>query len=198
MKYTLPIFALIFLLFGCAAEEKKQPPVSDGELLLRIDKEIAQLNTDHKLKLYWENINRLDQLYRKKESAIVQQYGHGSKEYKDIWEQINKTDEINLLKTEKLLAKYGHPKKDSLGRKAAYTPFIVIHHSNSYEAKERNFPYLYRAYKNGDLDDDGFSFYLNRMYSMKFGERMTVGGVYREEERIAELIEKLGLETGGP
>ncbi len=172
---------------------RSQPSATPQKDFSYIDQEIAQLKSSTDVRKYWGNITLNDQKYRVEESSIVQQYGHDSKEYKEIWEKINKTDQENLVKVEKLLAKFGYPRGDSLGSAAASAPFWVIHHAPTYETKEKYFPYLYDSYQRGDLKEGPFSFYLNRMYKLKMGKRYEVGAVFSEQDRINGIIEELGL-----
>ena len=107
---------------------------------------------------------------------------------------ITKTDRINLQKKEHYLKAHGHPtKKAKQGDLVARTPWIVIHHSERIEPRERNFTYLYEAYKKGDLKPSSFSFYLERFHRLKFGKRFTLPNPYREDELINALIDRLGL-----
>lgn len=160
-----------------------------------LDAEIAGIQSSVQLRKYWEEIGRLDQTFRREETSIVQQHGHDSPAHKEIWEKINATDAENLAKVERLLAKYGYPKKDSLGRKALNALFMVVHHAPDYEARQRNFPHLYKAYQHGDLKEGPFSMFLNRMYETKMGKRFEVGAVFKEEDRINDIIQALNLVT---
>lgn len=104
-----------------------------------------------------------------------------------------KNDRTNLQKIELYLQEYGHPSIDTLGEIAAGTPWIVIHHSGNIESRQRNFTYLYNAYKNGDIKPGSFSFYLERFHRMKFGNRFTLPNPYRQEKLIDSLIKRLDL-----
>ena len=188
MRLLLPIGLVALLVFAC-----NQPPAQPQKDYSQIDQEIAQLDSNVKLRKYLEEIGRLDQKFRSDETFIVQQHGQGSKEHQEIWQKINETDELNLIKVEKLLAKFGYPKADFLGSTAASAPFMVIHHSADYDSKKRNFHYLFEAYKSGNLKEGPFSLYLNRMYELKMGKRYEVGDVFKEEDRINGIIEELGL-----
>ena len=187
MKTTLSILSILLFLFACSQ------PATDQKNHDYLDEEIAQLDTDEKLQAYWEAIGKLDQAVRSEETFELQKYGHDSKEHKAAWQKIMETDELNLTKAEKLFAKFGFPKNEVLGPKAATAAFLVIHHTPTYEAKERNFHYLYGAYQNGHLKEGPFSFYLNRMYETKMGKRYEVGAVFNEEDRIKGIIGELGL-----
>ncbi len=187
LKNTLYILPIILILSSCSNN------APDEKSLSFIDEEIAQLDTDEKLKAYWQDILDLDQKYRNEGILIAQQHGLKSVEYKENQQKVIESDRLNLAKTEKLLAKFGHPTRAGLGRKATEVPWLVVHHSATYEDRERNFRYLFDAYKAGDLRESAFSFYLNRMYEMKMGKRYEVGDVFKEADRVNGIIEELGL-----
>jgi hypothetical protein len=187
MKHT-HFFLLLLFFVNCG-----QPPAEQKDYSY-LDAEIAQLQTDMDIRIYWETIYDDDQKYRREESLILQQYGYESKEYKDAWKKINEMDDLNIVKVEKMLAKIGYPQTKELSSKAASAPYIVIHHSSDYDTRKRNFHHLYDAYKTGNLKEGPFSLYLNRTYEIKNGKRYEVGAVFKEEERIKEIIEELGLE----
>ncbi|MBL0190347.1 MAG: hypothetical protein IPQ18_03120 [Saprospiraceae bacterium] len=85
------------------------------------------------------------------------------------------------------------PKKE-MGGFATTTPYMVIHHAQSYDARERNFEIVYAAYLNGDIDHTAISFYLGRMYQMKYGVRLQMEGHYTLADEINKLIKELNLE----
>lgn len=170
---TTYYFSLI-LLFSCAANT-------------------LSLTDNQSKKQYLEEIFKSDQLYRNLSGELTAQYGYYSEEVNQNAKLIVATDSINLIKVEAYLQKYGHPKRKEVGEIAALTPWAVIHHSGKYEVGERNFKYLYTAFKNEDIDDGQFSMYLNRMYEIKHHQRYEVEGRFNSNERIDKLIHILGL-----
>jgi len=187
MNKITPIF-LLLLLISCVMKKSK----ADYE------KEVSLLTETSKQQVFLENIYDLDQKVRKDVDTIEIQYGYESKERKEAVKRIVKIDVINLQKIELYLEQYGHPTIKVHGKKASSTPWIVIHHSGTIEARERNFRYLYSAYKNENLRSGSFSMYLNRFYSMRYGERFTLPNPYREEEMIHTLLTCLDLDTEMP
>ena len=141
-----------------------------------------------------ENIGQLDQQYRNEEAVILQQFGHDSKEHQEIWKKINKTDAENYFRVEAILNEFGHPNVDGVGKQAATTPWIVIHHSPLYEHRTKHFGMLYRAWLDGNLDDSAFDLFMDRMYRMKFNDRFDMPSPYRMEHKIDTLIKVLELE----
>ena len=188
MKNTnliLPLFLMV--LFSCKGTEKKENTT--------IESEVENLASVEDKKKFLEKILEDDQKVRGSEGQeIMLEYGDGSKEYMDYvkrqWEQ----DETNLAKVEQYFEKHGYPKKDLLGEKATTAPWIVIHHAQGYDVRERNFEIVYGAYLNGDIDDTAISFYLGRMYEKKNGERFRMENPYTSEEEINQLIKRLDLE----
>lgn len=178
---------IFFMLLGC-----KNP---NEQVLLDFDEAIENLTTDALKKEYLEAIFRADQAVRdaQEEFRITSRYGRDSKEYRDYLNEMNQTDFVNLQKVETYLHYYYHPSKKALGEIAALTPWVVVHHQSEYEPRIANFNHLYSGYKNSDLEEGSFSMYLARMYQMKNGERLDMGGPHKEKDKIERLIEELDL-----
>lgn len=189
---ALPLYFHLLLLFFFAACNGAQSP--NNPYLSEINK----LTTDESKKNYLEKIFEDDQNIRQGQVASLKlEYGKDSKEYTEFVQEYRRTDSINLLKVENYLSVHGHPKKSKLGEIAAITPWVVIHHygfQDAYEVKEKYFSTIYKAYKNGDLSDGEISFYLNRMYSRKYSERLRMESPYTIESELDTLISKLNLD----
>lgn len=160
-----------------------------------IDKEIDGLETVEAKKQFMEKIMEDDQKVRTPEGQqLKRKHGENSKEYLEYTERQSKQDKINLIKIEKYFKKYGHPKRSEVGE-AVDAPWMVIHHADYYEDRERNFEYVYSAYLSGDIDDGAMSFYLGRMYQYKHnGQRLKMKSPYMPEDEINQLIKELNLE----
>ncbi len=157
--------------------------------------EIDQLKNLKDHKIYLEKINKEDQNVRQGQDAdIILNYGKDSKEYKQFSLEQYKVDALNLAKIEYYLEKWGHPKKSELGATAASTPWLVIHHSADYESRARNFKWMQKAHNNQDIDDGAYTFYLGRMYQIKFGNRLKLENPYRVEDEIKAYVEALDLQ----
>ena len=166
-----------------------------SEQIKEIENEIQQLKTANAKKIYLEKILEDDQAVRdsEKSAELMLKYGKDSEEYMEYVKTQWKQDEINLIKVEKYLEIYGYPGKE-LGDMATTTPWMVIHHAQGYETRERNFEKVYGAYLKGDIDDGAISFYLGRMYQMKNGERLRMESPFKAEDEINQLIKELNLE----
>jgi len=175
---------LFLLLSGCTGV----PAPSEN---LRED--ISALQEPDAQTAFLEAIYDRDQLVRTQEKEALQQSGYDSAERQQAIETLMQTDQENLAKVEAYLEIHGHPRKDVHSDKAVSTPWLVIHHApRSTGARRRNFPELYRAYRQGHLDD--ITFFLNRMYDMEFGERIIWEGSYSVEEELDTLLRALKLE----
>lgn len=188
-KITILLLVILLSLFGCKTESK------ESNVTLDYKSEIQQLTTDNAKKLYLENIITKDQAVRNgdKSASLMLEYGKDSKEYMEYVKSQWKQDEINLKKIETYLQAYGYPKKE-MGEKATSAPWMVIHHAQGYETRERNFEYVYGAYLSGDIDDGAISFYLGRMYQMRNGKRLDMQSPYSPDDEINTLIKELNLE----
>lgn len=154
-----------------------------------IEAEIVALNSSEAKRAYLENIFENDQKLRVelRDPKLVQA------ERETIWKKIHQVDAINLLKVQKYLEIHGHPGKAEVGEIAALAPWAVIHHQNSLKDRIFFFEPLYAAWLAGDIDDGQLSFYLNRTYEIKTGQRNKMSGPYKTEDEIDLLIQKLDL-----
>ncbi len=183
-KYILLLLSLLYI--GCSGNS------NDGDAI--IAHEIIKLKTDEDKKRYLEKILEDDQQVRgSKGQELMLKYGKDSKEHMDYIKAQWEMDKINLLKVEKYLEIHGYPNKD-FGDLATTTPWMVIHHAQGYDTRERNFEIVYEAYLNGDIEDGAISFYLGRMYEMKNRERLIMQNPYKSEDEINKLIKELNLE----
>lgn len=189
MQFKLTCFILIICcIFSC-----KEKPISQTEL---IERELNALTTNDLKRAWLEAISAEDQKMRQGQSAeIMLKHGSKSKEMRIYTDSMNALDELNLLKIESYLKKYGHPKKSELGKRVVEVPWMVIHHANTYDDRERNFGVIYQAFLDGEIDDGALAFYLGRMFQMKNGYRFEMKSPYKGIDEINQLIEKLGLET---
>ncbi len=178
---------LIFLFLGCKNQNES--------IIKDFSKEIEQLKTDEQKRLFLESISEADQAIRKKSREAALKDNNKDSVKAEMHTKMKEVDDENLQKIELYLKRYDHPTIDKHGDKACGAPWIVIHHSRTVKARERNFKYLYKAYSNGDLKPSSFSMYLNRYHSHKFGKRFTLPNPYREEDMIKALIEQLGLDV---
>ncbi len=179
------VFACILLLNSCGSVSL-QP--------IEIVNEVKRLKTNKDKQKYLEKIFEDDQKFRQGQSSnLWARYGTDSPQFVEYREALNYRDSINLVKVETYFEYFGHPLKVDVGDLASQVPYLVIHHSNSYEDRERNFPILFDAYNSGILEEEDFAFYLNRMHEMKFGDLLIPKGHYKEKDKIDEIIDKLDL-----
>ena len=191
MRISKIILAIIIVsIFSCKDDINKTV-----KLTKQIEKEIQQLKEPTAQKMYLEKILEDDQKVRSSEKSaeLVSNYGIDSHEYMEYVEAQWKQDEINLIKIEKYLEIHGYPSKQ-MGEMATTAPWMVIHHAQGYEVRERNFEIIYKAYLTGNVDENAISFYLGRMYEMKNGERLKMKSPYKISEEINQLIKCLDLE----
>ncbi len=159
-----------------------------------IDATIATLETIDSKKAYLDNISKEDQKLRKDQgSKIIIEFGDNSNEHIEFMKRLNQLDSLNYLKVDRYLLKHGYPNKMEYGQEACIAPWMVIHHSNSIEKRNKHFDLLYSAYKDEDLDYNAFSLYLGRTYKMIFNQRFRTNGNRTQNEEIDDLIKELGL-----
>ncbi len=174
------------LILGCARSGD-----TAAESLQQI---ILALDTDQKKSNYLTEILEDDQRVRAADDgALLLQYGAQSAEYREYVRTQIEMDQVNLTKVEAYLDAHDYP-STALGEAANTAPWIVIHHSQGYESRLRNFPHIYRAYIDGLLDEGAMAMYLGRMHHMRYGKMLRMEGAYRAEDQIDTLIQLLELE----
>ncbi|GAB5551048.1 MAG: hypothetical protein Sapg2KO_06390 [Saprospiraceae bacterium] len=153
------------------------------------------LKTTEQQTAYLEAIYELDQDVRNFETEQMEKYGYNSPEHQQSILRIMEIDKNHLAKIEAYFAAYGHPKKDIHGKSACGVPWLVIHHAPSETApRRRNFPTIYRAYKDGDITDTDITFYLNRMHENELGYRIQWEGAYRVDQELDTLFRALDIQ----
>jgi len=177
---------LLFLVLGCK-------DVSD-QTKVDFSTEIKTLTDDASKRAYLELIFEKDQFVRQGDGEIILEHGIDSEQYRKHTENMYNQDVENLAAIEYYVKIYGYPKKE-LGEIANMTPWLVIHHASSYGDRERNFPVLYKAYKQGTLDEGQFSMFLSRMHRIKKGSHPEMISSYKEKDKIDMIIETLELQT---
>lgn len=183
MKQTLILISI--LICSCNYGNKLEDQLTN---------QIEKLSTTEKQREFLIAIGKLDQEVRHNETKMLKEFGYHSQEHKSSMKRMMNTDKENLLKIESYLKKYGHPTKSEHGKDACGTPWLVIHHAiGGVEPRKRNFKYIYKAYQNGDIDDGAITFYLNRMYDIKFGKRIEWNRPFRVEEELDSLYNALNL-----
>lgn len=188
MSLKMYVFFGILLFLGLACKDvSDQTPVN-------FTYEIDALTDETSKKEYLELIFKKDQAVRQGDGEIIVEHGIDSKEYRTHIKNMNIQDVENLAKIEHYLKVFDYPQKE-LGEIANMTPWLVIHHANTYKARARNFPILYKAYIQNNLDEGQFSMLLSRMYSIEKGSHPEMIGSYKEKDKINMIIEALELQT---
>ena len=182
------------ILVGCKTDNgMKHAHAEDhkGEL----EKELASLSTDELKKEYLEEIMFDDQKVRGPEGQeLMLKYGRDSREHMNYVRAQWRQDSINLLKIERYFDLYGYPHK-SLGINATTAPWMVLHHSQEYSTREDNFEIIYKAFLDGHIDDGDITFFLGRMYSMKYGKMLDMENPFSADDELDKLISGLELES---
>lgn len=196
MKKVFANFGIAILIFlGCGNNSNDnlelRRPIVDVTVF---EKEFENINSIEEQKDYLEQLLRDDQEVRQGQDAeIMLEFGYNSKEHTEYLNKQLQRDAENLAKAELYIEKFGYPNIEELGEVASRAPWLVVHHSMSYETRVKYFPIFYQAYKDGNIGEDLFALYLGRMHRMKYGESLKMENPYRSEDEIKQLIKKLGL-----
>lgn len=76
-------------------------------------------------------------------------------------------DSLNLIKIDSIFDLYGYPSKELVGRDGNFTPALVIHHSNSLEARYKYLPFLEQAVKDSLLSKNTLNMIKRRIEDME-------------------------------
>ena len=199
MRYWL--FA-VALLFGCAAENNSETNSAPEREALEIqeidleavDTEVEALSTDHAKIAFLKFIMTEDQRVRKEETEALESFGYQSVEHKKAINNMMNVDALNLAKINAFTETYGAPEINSVGRMQSEATWYTVHHTSDIEPREQYYPILYSAWQAGMLSGSMFTMYLQRWCENETGERVYMEGAYTDEEEIAALQEKLGLD----
>lgn len=100
-----------------------------------------------------------------------------------------------MEKIEQYLQKYGYPNIEEHGEDATFAVWMVIHHAPfESEARQRNFKYIYEAWKKKEIKGGDLTFFLNRMYDFRFGHFIKWDKNFTEEIELDTLIQSLKLQ----
>lgn len=121
-------------------------------------------------------------------------YNIDSEEYKDYRIKMIQGDSICFILTKKYLDQFAYPKFEMNNYKARSAIITVALHQD-YSKQEILFPYILEAYNLHNIEEDRFSFLINRMYDFKFRERFTSKKGLTENENINQIIMELNLEN---
>ncbi|MEO1714854.1 MAG: hypothetical protein AAFU60_16105, partial [Bacteroidota bacterium] len=136
---------------------------------------------------------RRDQEIRLQMDSVTRTFGYQSEEWLERQTAMHVQDSINFIKTEIYLETFGYPTRDQFSELAVSAPWAVIHHWNVLEDRIRLYPYMRKAWDQGQMDAGQFSFFLSRTYRYQFGEDFKMEGKFWPEQKIDTLEKLLGL-----
>lgn len=191
MNPVKPQLVLFFIII-VGLQSCHQAPFSET---VPYSEEVEKLASNDEKRSFLETILELDQEVRSSsvEAKLIAEFGYNSDKHMGFIEKQWAQDEINLLKVEAFIEEYGYPRIAELGKDAAITPWLVIHHSTDMEKRLAHFSVLYGAYLTQDIKDIALSMYLERTYKFIHRESITMEDPYTTDEKIDRLIEKLDL-----
>ncbi len=170
----------------------KQQDIKNNQI--SIENQVLSLTSQKIKENFLINLFESDQSVRdsKMELEILKRnnYNRKSEEYLDYIRKIVETDSVNFLKTKKYLEVYGYPKLKEYNSKANYAVKTICLHQ-SYKKQLELFPYIYKGYEKGYINNESFSFLLNKMHINKYGKSYPQS--IDNNINIKELLEKLKL-----
>ena len=131
---------------------------------------------------------------KQEEGRIIVEHGYGSTELYEYRKAQSEQDLANFESIGAYLEAYGYPNKDSLGKDAALTPYLVIHHQTDPGKRKQYFKYLYQAYQDGQISNRDFEKYLDLTYQYLYQSNFDFGSdSYKTDEKIKLLMEEMSL-----
>ena len=201
MRYLLILCLAMIMSCGTgennnnAAENPGTGPLELEEVdLAAVREDVAALQLDHQKIAFLRTIMTEDQLVRKAETDALEQYGYDSPEHRATKTEIMNTDALNVAKINAFTDAFGPPDQNSVGRMQTEATWYAVHHSPDVETRQRHFELMRDAWKDGLLSGGMYTMYLQRWCEMETGDRVLMEGGYTNEEEIAALYEKLGIE----
>jgi len=188
MKCCFAMVLTFLLLISC-------DPKSTSKREIQVDYlELAKTLTSNDAKIgYLQGIETLHEESRKAERDALIQHGYKSEAHNAAQIEMQKTETFNIEKIEAFLKIWGYPQKKELKINAADIPLKVIHASKDLDVKKRNFKTLHAAYRNQQIPGSSFTAYLNKIYELSKGERMTIPNPYTEAFELDTLLRSLKL-----
>ncbi len=173
-----------FLLTACKSEQANQPNLQE-----EVTTEVNTLEPGKSLKEYMNTIFITGRNLSKKSDNIVKKYGENSPEHLAMKKERLAVDKRNDMVVDAILKKFGYPTNQEYGPVVSMVPWLVIHQSESLELKEKHFDLIHNAYKNGDIDGNSFSMYLNSLFILQNGKNFSMNKTsFSIEEEIEALV----------
>lgn len=105
-------------------------------------------------------------------------------------------DAENIAKITAYLDYHGAPNHKKVGRTASSIPWMIL---QNYEGeghialREKYFPMMYEALKNKDINAEGVSHFLNKLYTLKNGKSFDMPSPFTPKDEIDSLMINLGF-----
>ncbi len=161
---------------------------------INLDSLITSLHTKERKEKFLIDLLQRDQEVRDSDKKLEilkrNNYDMKSEEFQNYARKMVDTDSINFLKAKKYLEAFGYPDYLESDSKANYALNVTALHQ-PFKRQLVLFPYIYKAYNDGLINSERFSFFLNKMHIHKYGESHPHAITY--EENIEQLLDKLQL-----
>lgn len=193
MKSFLPEIVCL-LLIGLLSGNCGFEPSASTQQKATVEAEMADLTTIEARAEFLNTIYESDQRARNEHSAATQQFGYQSPQDLEAVAVLQETDRINRERIRAYLKQFPYPDLQQMGDAAAAAPWLVIHHSPSVEFRRTYLDTLYRAYQNGNIQQNGWTLFLKRLDEMVNGEMLIMEGRYKPEDELTELYRRLRME----
>ena len=194
-RLTYIYFLLLIGLLACGISETHETE-QETKQEATIEDDQLELSTNEAKRSFLEKVLADDRAVRngQEEARLILEHGYGSTEVYEYRRAQKKQDSINFEAIGSYLELYSYPNKDSLGKDAATTPWLVIHHQTNPGKRKQYFKYLYQAYLDKHIDSRAFEMYLDRTHQYLYRSNFEMGGgSYKYDEKIKLLMEKMKL-----
>jgi len=155
---------------------------------------IIGLDTVEKQIAFLESIGSVDQEVRRADIAAIESYGYESQEHIKTRNTMLAADASNLVKIEAYIRHHGHPEIMVHGEKACMIPWLIAYHApDDFASKRKNYAFLNKAYRSGDLDVSSLITYMEKMHELKFGQKINWWREFSSSEKLETLKRALDL-----
>lgn len=195
MKLIIQLCTVLILLISCKQETKTKEIETKPE---NIKTMIESLDTNEKKEAFLVELLDIDQGNRGEKKGMEgleilknNNYNKHSQEYIDFFFKGMKIDSINTVKAIAYLQAYGYPEFKVKNNDARYVFNAILMHQPTYEKQLVLFPYVHKAFINGYISADNFSFLLNNMHRTLYNK--SYPHARTNEENIKQLLEILPI-----
>lgn len=188
MRALLYFCLLVLLAVACETKQPTPPAVDIPDELSQLQDSIMQYSYLKDVISTWRGIyNKRQQLQRDRPKL-------DAREYEQMLQKLDQRDTIQIQRLDGYLGRFGYPNERYNAILDGRFVAINIHYlADTLPARERFLDYIYQGWQDGKVSDGDFAAYLNGNHLRKYGQYVSLEGVFTEQDRLEVLLKKLQL-----